>query len=55
MKQQDTTTTIIKLVTRFDKELKKQIEADLKVVERIKHNIIGRINPELNITTLFIA
>lgn len=54
MKSQHTT-TIINMVNRFDQELKKKIEADLKAVQRIKHNIIGKINPEANITVLSIA
>jgi hypothetical protein len=53
MKKQDP--AIVKLVNRFDQELKNRLEADMKMVQRIKYNIIGRINPEANITRLSIA
>ncbi len=49
------TASIIKFANRVDGELKKILEADIKAIKKIHHNIIGTINPEANITQLFIA
>ncbi|WP_462266486.1 hypothetical protein [Mucilaginibacter sp.] len=55
MRKTTTTAAIVKLANRIDNELKALLEADIKAIRKIQHNIIGTINPEANIFRPFVA